>query len=60
MGLVGAVLGVFWVRFKATPEGRRKIDHWKMNAPLIGKARKQVIPTIKVADVVSTDLLPGR
>ena len=40
MGLVGAVLSVLWVRFKATPAGRRKIDHWKMNAPIIGKAVK--------------------
>lgn len=37
MGLVGAVLVVFWVRFKATPEGKRKIDSWKMNAPVVGK-----------------------
>lgn len=37
MGLVGAVLGVLWVRFKATPDGRRKIDSWKMNAPIVGK-----------------------
>ena len=37
MGLVGAVMVVFWVRFKATPEGKRKIDSWKMNAPVVGK-----------------------
>lgn len=37
MGLVGAVLVVFWVRFKATAEGKRKIDSWKMNAPVVGK-----------------------
>jgi len=37
MGLVGAVLVVLWVRFKATPEGKRKIDSWKMNAPVVGK-----------------------
>jgi type II secretory pathway component PulF len=37
MGLVVAVLVVLWVRFKATPEGRRKIDGWKMNAPVVGK-----------------------
>lgn len=37
MGLVGTVLGVLWVRFKATPAGRRKIDGWKMNAPIVGK-----------------------
>jgi type IV pilus assembly protein PilC len=37
MGLVGAVFTVIWVRFKATPAGKRKIDSWKMNAPVIGK-----------------------
>jgi type II secretory pathway component PulF len=37
MGLVGAVMVVFWVRFKATAEGKRKIDGWKMNAPVVGK-----------------------
>src|SRR6266540_6383498 len=37
MGLVAAVVVVFWVRFKATPEGRRKIDSWKMSAPVVGK-----------------------
>jgi len=37
MGLVGAVIVVFWVRFKATKEGKRRIDNWKMNAPLLGK-----------------------
>ena len=37
MGLVGAVIVVFWVRFKATAEGKRKIDSWKMNAPVVGK-----------------------
>ena len=37
MGLVGAVLVVLWVRFRATPAGKRKIDGWKMNAPVVGK-----------------------
>lgn len=37
MGMIGAVVAVFWVRFKATPEGKRKIDGWKMNAPIVGK-----------------------
>lgn len=37
MGLVGAAVAVVWVRFKATPEGKRKIDGWKMNAPVVGK-----------------------
>jgi type II secretory pathway component PulF len=34
---VGAVLVVLWVRFRATPAGKRKIDGWKMNAPVVGK-----------------------
>ena len=29
--------GVLWQRFKATPDGKRKIDEWKMNAPVLGK-----------------------
>ena len=29
--------GVLWQRFKATTEGKRKIDEWKMNAPVLGK-----------------------
>jgi len=37
MGLVGAAAAVVWVRFKATPQGKRKIDGWKMNAPVVGK-----------------------
>jgi type II secretory pathway component PulF len=37
MGLVVSAIVVIWVRFKATPEGKRKIDHWKMNLPVIGK-----------------------
>lgn len=33
-------LGVIWImfiRFKSTDEGKRKIDEWKMNAPVLGK-----------------------
>jgi type II secretory pathway component PulF len=37
MGLVASVIAVIWVRFKATPEGKRKIDHWKMSLPVVGK-----------------------
>ncbi len=36
-GLAIAIL-IFWMRFKATDDGRRKIDSWKMNAPVLGKA----------------------
>ena len=28
---------VLWFRYKATPEGRRKIDGWMMNSPVLGK-----------------------
>jgi type II secretory pathway component PulF len=34
---VGVVLAIFWMRFKATAEGKRKIDGWKMSAPVVGK-----------------------
>lgn len=34
--VVGTIFFLF-VRFKATAEGRRKIDHWKLNAPVLGK-----------------------
>ena len=27
-------------RFQSTEEGRRKIDHWKMNAPVLGRVVK--------------------
>ncbi|MCI0748137.1 MAG: type II secretion system F family protein [Verrucomicrobia subdivision 3 bacterium] len=29
---------VVWKRYRATEHGRRRIDAWKMNAPVIGKA----------------------
>src|SRR4051812_23278128 len=38
MGMVGLAISVIFVRFKASPQGKRKIDHWKMNAPILGKA----------------------
>src|SRR5688500_12010958 len=38
MGSVVLAIGVIFNRFKATPQGKRKIDSWKMNAPIIGKA----------------------
>ncbi|HTR42997.1 MAG TPA: type II secretion system F family protein [Pseudomonadales bacterium] len=34
------VLFVLFKRFQATPTGRRKIDEWKMNAPVVGKVVK--------------------
>jgi type IV pilus assembly protein PilC len=38
MLLVAAAIVVLFKRFKATEHGRRKIDSWKMNAPVLGKA----------------------
>ncbi|MBN2507876.1 MAG: type II secretion system F family protein [Verrucomicrobia bacterium] len=38
IGLVLAALAVLWWRFKESPEGRRKIDDWKMRLPVLGKA----------------------
>ncbi|HWN95514.1 MAG TPA: type II secretion system F family protein [Methylomirabilota bacterium] len=37
MVLVAITIGVLFKRFKATPEGKRKIDGWKMSAPVVGK-----------------------
>lgn len=39
---VPTVLAIFIIffRFKSTETGRRKIDHWKMNAPVVGKVVK--------------------
>ena len=34
LGIVGVVL---FKRFQSTEEGRRKLDEWKMNAPIFGK-----------------------
>lgn len=38
MGFVVLTIGVLFNRFKATDHGKRKLDSWKMNAPVIGKA----------------------
>jgi type II secretory pathway component PulF len=38
MILVVIAMVVLFKRFKATEGGRRKIDSWKMNAPVLGKA----------------------
>jgi type II secretory pathway component PulF len=40
IGLVIVALGVLFVRFRATAAGRRRIDNWKMNAPVVGKVVK--------------------
>ncbi len=38
LGLVGMTAGILFIRFKSTPEGKRRIDGWKMNSPVLGKA----------------------
>ena len=38
MGLAAMAVMVLFVRFKSTKEGKRKLDSWKMNAPVLGKA----------------------
>jgi type II secretory pathway component PulF len=38
MVVIAAV--ILFKRFQATKEGRRKIDHWRMNAPVVGKVVK--------------------
>jgi type IV pilus assembly protein PilC len=37
MAIFGGVAGFLWVRYKATPEGRKKIDGFKLRAPIFGK-----------------------
>ncbi len=37
MILIAITIVVLFKRFKATDEGKRRIDSWKMNAPVIGK-----------------------
>ena len=38
MGMVGMAASILFIRFKSTDEGKRRIDSWKMNAPVLGKA----------------------
>ena len=33
-------VAILFVRFRATDAGRRRIDNWKMNAPIVGKVVK--------------------
>jgi len=40
MGLLALAIFVLFKRFQTTDEGRRKIDEWKMKAPLFGKVVK--------------------
>ena len=36
-GLSAVVLGILFVRFKSTDSGIRRLDSWRMNAPVVGK-----------------------
>ena len=49
---------VLFKRFKSTPEGQRKIDGWKLNAPVLGKVFKLNIFG-QFARVLSTLLING-
>src|SRR5437016_4903174 len=40
IGLLAFVLVILFMRFKSTPAGSRKLDGWKMNAPVVGKVVK--------------------
>ena len=35
-----SVVSVLFIRFRSSEQGRLKIDHWKMNAPIFGKVDK--------------------
>jgi type II secretory pathway component PulF len=38
--LILIVAAVLFIRFRSSEQGRLKIDHWKMNAPIFGKVVK--------------------
>jgi type II secretory pathway component PulF len=40
MGLIAIAIAIIFLRFRATEEGKRTIDRWKMNAPIFGKVVK--------------------
>jgi type II secretory pathway component PulF len=40
MLLIVLALLILFKRFQASTEGRRKLDHWKMHAPVVGKVIK--------------------
>src|SRR5713101_820356 len=40
MGGIAVVASIIWMRFKASPEGKLRIDSFKMNAPILGRAVK--------------------
>jgi type II secretory pathway component PulF len=40
LGLCAAASLVIWLRFRASPAGRRAIDRWKLHAPVVGKVTR--------------------
>jgi len=38
--LVAIAITVLWQRFKSSPDGKRKIDEWKLTAPVLGKVNR--------------------
>ena len=58
MILLAITAWVLFKRFKSTPEGQRKIDGWKLNAPVLGKVFKLNIFG-QFARVLSTLLING-
>jgi type IV pilus assembly protein PilC len=40
MGLIAITIVILFKRYKTTAEGRRSIDRWKMNAPVVGKVMR--------------------
>jgi type IV pilus assembly protein PilC len=49
---------ILWQRYKSTAEGKRKIDEWKLSAPVLGKVNRLNIFG-QVARVLSTLLVNG-
>jgi type IV pilus assembly protein PilC len=37
LGLSAVIVGILFVRFKSTESGIRRLDRWKMDAPVLGK-----------------------
>jgi type IV pilus assembly protein PilC len=40
IGLAGAVLSILFARYRATPAGKRRIDSFKLNAPVVGRVMR--------------------
>ncbi len=54
LGIV-IVIGIYFVRSAQTPRGRRRIDGWKITAPLIGKLYQKVYLS-RISDNLDTML----